>query len=171
MSDKKIVSRIVLELERVFDAPPALVFQAFKEAEHLMKWWGPRGWDLPVCKVDFRPGGVWHYCMKCVDENQGSFYGMESWGKAIYKEIDEPNKVVYTDYFSDAEGTENPDLPSTDVTMEFIGVDGKTKLISRGVYASVDALKTVIDMGMMEGVGQTWDRLDEHLADLQKTSK
>jgi uncharacterized protein YndB with AHSA1/START domain len=98
MSDNKMVSRVendkVLVLEPTFDAPRELVFKMFKEPEHLKRWWGPRGWELPVCKVDFRPGGVWHYCMKCVDQNQGEFYGMESWGKQVYKEIAEPEKIV-----------------------------------------------------------------------------
>lgn len=49
-----------LVLERVFDAPRELVFKAFSESERLKQWWGPRGWTLPVCNVDFRPGGVWH---------------------------------------------------------------------------------------------------------------
>ncbi len=109
MSNNAMLSRVederVLVLERVFDALRELVFKMFKEPEHLKHWWGPRGWELPVCSVDFRPGGVWHYCMKCVDRNQGQFYGMESWGKGIYKEISEPERISYTDYFSDAEGT------------------------------------------------------------------
>ena len=78
MSNNTMVSRVenerVLVLERIFDAPRDLVFKMFKEAEHLKRWWGPRGWEIPVCTVDFRPGGVWHYCMKCVDQNQGQFF-------------------------------------------------------------------------------------------------
>lgn len=49
----------VLVLERVFNAPRELVFQMFKDPEHLKNWWGPRGWEVPVCKMDFRPGGIW----------------------------------------------------------------------------------------------------------------
>ena len=101
----------VLILERVFDAPHDLVFAMFKEPEHLKRWWGPRGWELPVCDLDFRPGGVWHYCMKCVE--QGEYFGMESWGKGVYKEIVEPEKIVYTDYFSDADGNTNEEMSST----------------------------------------------------------
>ncbi|WP_127529852.1 SRPBCC domain-containing protein [Paenibacillus kobensis] len=157
----------VLVLERVFDAPRELVFRMFKEPEHLSRWWGPKGWELPVCKIDFRPGGVWHYCMKCVDRNQGDFYGMESWGKGVYKEIIEPEKIVYVDFFSDAEGNENPDMPSTEVTLTFIEQDGKTKLVNRAVYVSEEALKTVMDMGMLEGITQTWDRLDEIVQSLK----
>ncbi|WP_025689925.1 SRPBCC domain-containing protein [Paenibacillus zanthoxyli] len=152
-----------LVLERVFDAPRELVFKAFSEAEHLKHWWGPRGWTLPVCTVDFRPGGVWHYCMKCVDEKQGDFYGMESWGKAVYHDIVEPEKIVYTDYFSDAEGNVAEGMPSSDTTMEFIEQDGKTKIISRSRFESAEALKTVMDMGMEQGITETWDRLAEYL--------
>lgn len=153
----------VLVLERVFDAPRDLVFRMFKEPEHLAQWWGPRGWELPVCTVDFRPGGTWHYCMRCTDRNQGDFYGMESWGKAVYEEILEPERISYTDYFSDADGNENEAMPSTDVTLEFLDLGGKTKLVSRAEYASAEALKTVLDMGMLQGITETWDRLEERL--------
>jgi uncharacterized protein YndB with AHSA1/START domain len=156
----------VLVLERTFKAPRNLVFKMFTESEHLKHWWGPKGWELPVSKMDFRPGGEWLYCMKCVDKNQGQYFGMESWGKAVYQQIIEPEKIVYVDYFSDAEGNENKDMPSTTVTMEFIDLNGTTKLVSRGEYASPEALKTVMDMGMMEGISQTWDRLEEHLKEI-----
>src|SRR5690349_5790754 len=86
-----------LVLERVFNAPRELVFKMFKDPEHLKHWWGPKGWELPVCKMDFRKDGVWHYCMKCTDQKQGEYFGMESWGKGVYKEISEPEKIIYTD--------------------------------------------------------------------------
>lgn len=165
MSNKMVtkVEGQELILERVFDAPRELVFQAFTEAEHLKQWWGPRGWTLTVCDIDFRPGGVWHYCMKCMDKNQGDFYGMESWGKAVYEDIVKSEKIVYVDYFSDAEGNESAEMPSTDVTLTFVEFEGKTKLVNRALYASPEALKTVLDMGMEQGIAETWDRLDEHL--------
>lgn len=157
----------VLVLERVFDAPRELVFAMYKDPEHLKRWWGPRGWEVPVCNVDFRPGGVWHYCMKCVDPNQGQFFGMESWGKGLYKEIVEPEKIVYTDYFSDAEGNLNQDMPATEATLEFIDLGGRTKLVSRSEYVSAEALKSVMDMGMLQGITETWDRLEERLNEVK----
>lgn len=48
----------VILAERVFQAPRELVFQAFAEAEHLKHWWGPRGWELTYCKIDFRTGAL-----------------------------------------------------------------------------------------------------------------
>ncbi|MCY9668398.1 SRPBCC domain-containing protein [Paenibacillus alginolyticus] len=152
-----------LILERAFNAPRELVFKAFSEAEHLKHWWGPRGWTLTVCNVDFRPGGIWHYCMKCIDQNQGDYYGYESWGKAVYGEIVEAEKIVYVDYFSDADGNETAGMPSSQITMTFVEHEGKTKLVSRARYESAEALKTVMEMGMEQGISETWDRLEEHL--------
>ncbi|RUT35664.1 SRPBCC domain-containing protein [Paenibacillus zeisoli] len=156
-----------LVLERVFNAPRDLVFKAFSEAEHLKHWWGPRGWILTVCHVDFRPEGIWHYCMKCIDENQGDFFGMESWGKAVYKEIVEGEKIVYVDYFSDAEGNEAVGMPSSYITMTFEEQEGRTKLTSRSKYDSVEALQAVLDMGMEQGITETWNRLAEHLQSMK----
>jgi uncharacterized protein YndB with AHSA1/START domain len=166
----QMVSRVegkVLFLEREFNAPRELVFQAFTQAEHLKHWWGPKGWTLPVCHVDFRVGGVWHYCMKCEDKNQGDFYGMESWGKSVYREIIVPEKIVAVDYFSDAEGNEAPNMPATIVTLEFIETENGTKVINRGEYASAEDVQKVMDMGMLQGVTETWDRLAQHLESIQ----
>jgi uncharacterized protein YndB with AHSA1/START domain len=170
MTSKMIskVEGLELVLERVFEAPRELVFKAFSEAEHLKQWWGPRGWELTVCNVDFRPGGVWHYCMKCMDKNQGDFYGFESWGKGVYQEIVEGEKIVYIDYFSDAEGNETDGMPSSEITMLFEEQEGKTKLVCRSRYASQEALKAVLDMGMEQGITETWDRFDEYLQSIQK---
>ncbi|WP_216323312.1 SRPBCC domain-containing protein [Deinococcus aestuarii] len=152
-----------LVLERVFRAPRELVFGAFSQAEHLRQWWAPRGWEMPVCTVDLRPGGRWHYCMRCVDQAQGEFYGMESWGLGIYREIEAPERIVYTDYFSDAEGNVNENLPPTLSTLTFEEVEGGTRVTNRAAYDSEEALKTVMDMGMLQGITETWDRLAEHL--------
>jgi uncharacterized protein YndB with AHSA1/START domain len=152
----------VLTLERTFDAPRALVFKAFSEAEHLKRWFGPKGWTLTVCNIDFRPEGVWHYCMKCIDESQ-EYFGQESWGIGVFREIVEPERFVYVDSFSDVEGNINEGMPETLVTMTFVEHEGKTKLISHAQYASTEALKTVIDMGMIEGTKSHYDNLEEYL--------
>ena len=47
-----------LVFSRRFEAPRSLVFRAFSSCEHLVHWWGPTGWTLPVCKQDFRTGGT-----------------------------------------------------------------------------------------------------------------
>jgi uncharacterized protein YndB with AHSA1/START domain len=105
--------------------------------------------------------------MKCEDKNQGEFYGMESWGKAVYREIVANEKIVYTDYFSDAEGNEADGMPASQITVIFEQDAGKTKLVSRSVFDSSEALQAVLDMGVEQGIAETWDRLEEHLRTLQ----
>jgi len=46
----------VLVITRFFDAPRTLVFQAWTEPEHLMRWWIPNGFTMPFCELDLRPG-------------------------------------------------------------------------------------------------------------------
>ncbi|WP_042159548.1 SRPBCC domain-containing protein [Paenibacillus gorillae] len=157
----------VLFMEREFDAPRELVYDAYTQAEHLKHWWGPRGWELSYCTVDFRPGGVWHYCMKCVDENQGDFFGFESWGKGVYKEIDAPESFTYQDFFSDAEGNETEGMPSSIVALSFEPLEGnRTRMVSRAKYESEDQLNKVLEMGMEPGIAQTLDRFEEYLLTL-----
>lgn len=160
----------LLTLEGEFNAPRELVFEAFSKAEHLKHWWGPRGWELTVCEIDFRPGGQWHYCMKCMDKDQGDFYGQESWGKSLYHEIETSEKIVYTDYFSDAEGNLSEEFPASKNVMLFQELDGKTKLINRAEYPSAEDLQKVVGMGMEQGIKETWDRLEEHLVSVKPTS-
>jgi len=125
----KVVGRELI-LERVFNAPRELVFQAFSKAEHLKRWWSTKGWSTPVCEVDFRPGGVWFYCMKCSDESQEE-YGMESWGKAVYEDIKEPERIVFIDSFADAEGNIVEEMPLTKMTITFIEQGGKLNMLRR----------------------------------------
>lgn len=150
-----------LLMERIFDAPPELVFEAYSSCEHLKHWWGPKEWPMEECTLDFREGGEWHYCLR------GPNDGDESWGKAIYKEIDKPERIVYLDYFSDKDGNINEEMPGTETTMIFEPHEGKTKLIGIAQYPSSDALKTVLDMGMVEGMTSSLDRLEEHLAQIK----
>jgi uncharacterized protein YndB with AHSA1/START domain len=86
-----------LVITRVFDAPRELVFEAWTEPEHFVRWWGPKGYTTPFCKIDLRPGGVVHHCMRSPE-------GREVWTKGIFREIVVPERIVLTDSFADAEG-------------------------------------------------------------------
>lgn len=148
-----------LVLTRAFKAPPELVFAAYSSCEHIRNWWGPRSWPVHECSMDFRVGGVWHYCMRGPNE------GDESWGRAVYDDIVAPERIVYTDAFSDEKGTVNESMPQTRSRVDFEDLgDGNTLLTITATYESPEALQQVIDMGMIPGITETLDRLDEHLA-------
>jgi uncharacterized protein YndB with AHSA1/START domain len=152
VSDQELVA------ERVFDAPRQLVFDAWTKPEHLKRWFGPKDWTLPVCEVDFRVGGVWLYCMRSPDGSQ------DSWGRAVYREIVAPERIVYVDSFADKEGNPVPGMPEMVITVEFSDHEGKTKVTSRTLFASAAERDSVLDMGVIEGLTETWDRLAEYLA-------
>jgi uncharacterized protein YndB with AHSA1/START domain len=161
MSEKTTITPDVeakqLTLERVFDAPRELVFKAWSEAERLKQWWGPKSWPLVYCEVDFQPGGVWHYAMQGPD-------GTKSWGKGVYTEIVVPSRIAFTDGFSDEAGNINESMPTMTIAVDFIDEGGKTRVVSRAEFASSEDLEALIKMGMIEGVKETWDLLEEYLA-------
>ncbi len=147
----------VIVMERVFHAPRELVFEMWSNPEHLKHWWGPQEWTLPVCNMDFRPGGTWHFCMKGPD-------GEEAWGKAVFREIVKPERIVYSDFFSDAEGNYVNDGHASLMTVEFTEQEGQTRITARARFASEAALEASVKMGMVEGFSESWDRLHEYVS-------
>jgi hypothetical protein len=83
---------------------------------------GPRTWPMAECSMEFRVGGIWHYCLR------GPNKGDESWGRAMFTEIAAQERIVYTDAFSDADGNIEEGMPQTQSTIEFADTDGRTRL-------------------------------------------
>lgn len=141
--------------QRSFNAPGDMVWRAWTEPEHLVKWWGPRAFQTEVREMDVRPGGVWHYCMR------SSEWG-DAWGRAVYREVVAPERLSYLDAFSNEEGDMIP--PEAETTMTFAEVDGVTTVTGETVYPSVEDVEKVLEMGVEAGMAETLDRLDELLA-------
>ena len=82
-----------LTCTRGFDAPRELVFRCMLEPEHLTHFWGPAGVSTPLetIKVDARPGGVFETVM--VNDSDGARYAT----RAVYVEITEPERIVWTE--------------------------------------------------------------------------
>jgi uncharacterized protein YndB with AHSA1/START domain len=149
-----------LVMTRQFDAPRKVVFETYTDCKHLKHWWGPREWPLSYCKMEFRAGGKWHFCMKGPE-------GMESWGMAVYKDIKAPEYIHYEDYFSDKDGKLNKEMPWTLIKLEFVEKNGKTVVKTSAKYPNPEDLKKVIDMGLIAGMTETLERLDEYLVKLK----
>lgn len=154
----------ILTVERTFNAPPQRIWDAYTNADQFCKWWGPEGWETTVKELRLTKGGKNHYGMKCVDKNQGEWFNQESWGMMVFEEVDEPNSFTYKDYFSDAEGVLNQEMPVMTITMSFTEEDGKTKLVARGVVESKEQLEQLVNMGMIEGLTSTMDKLESFIA-------
>ena len=80
-----------IEVTRVVDAPRELVFDCWTKAEHVTKWMlGPDGWTMPVCEIDLRPGGSWHFAWRKGDGCEMEMHG-------TYREISPPERLVSTE--------------------------------------------------------------------------
>jgi uncharacterized protein YndB with AHSA1/START domain len=149
-----------LTIERSFDAPKEKLWRAYSDKDWFVQWWGPEGWETTVKEFDFKPGGRNHYCMKCVDEKQGEWYGQESWGIMKYESIDEPDGFDYLDYFSDPEGNINEDMPTITVSIELRETDGKTTLVTVCKAETAEEIEKLVGMGMVEGFSSSADKLE-----------
>jgi len=85
-----------LVIERVFDAPRERVFDLFTQAEHLQKWWGPKGVSMPVAEFDARPGGKIFIAERSAD-------GAMNYIAGAVREIERPSRVVFGIHFTDAD--------------------------------------------------------------------
>ena len=150
-----------LTFTRIFDAPSELVFKAFAEAEQISQWWPPKGWAMPVCSIDFRPGGEWRYCIR-------NAQGEEHWARAVYRKIVPEQQIVYWDEIVDAQGNTIQGLPSKTVTVTFEDLGGQTKLdVLVQLETVADRLK-LAEMGFIRGFGQTLDNLERHLVGIKQ---
>ena len=152
----KNASDVEIHFSRTVDAPRELVWKMWTEAEHLMHWWSPRGFTTPICTVDLRVGGNWHYAMQ--DGRDGAMY----WSIATYEEIAPVERLRYRDAFSNEAGDRVP--PETSVTVNLIDAGGgKTEMRSIVVCDSKEQRDQLIEMGMLAGMNETVDKLEEYL--------
>ena len=107
-----------LVITRIFDAPRPLVFKLWTEPEHLVRWWGPRGFTPISARTDVRLGGAWSPSMRGPDGSVIHKHG-------VYRELVAPERLVLTYITDDAAGIPGPE---TLVTVTFTDIDGKTKL-------------------------------------------
>ncbi|BDG01426.1 SRPBCC domain-containing protein [Anaeromyxobacter oryzae] len=129
---------------RVLDAPRPVVFEAWARPEHLARWWGPRGFTLSSCSIDFRPGGAYRMVMRGPDGADYPFHG-------VYREIVPPARIVFSAVIGPGPGN----AVRTVVTFEEEG--WKTRLTVRQTVPAME--------GAARGQRQGWTESLERLAD------
>lgn len=142
-TDREIV------MTREFNAPRRLVFDAFSKPELLKRWFGPHGWSLEVCEVDFRVGGGFRFILRGPDGRQMGMRG-------VYREIVAPERSFHMESFDDYPG-------ESQVTGVFTEQGGKTTLTVTVLYESQVVRDAVIKSGMERGAAECYDRLAELL--------
>jgi uncharacterized protein YndB with AHSA1/START domain len=138
-----------LTITRVFDAPRAMVFEAWTDAKHLAQWWGPKGFTNPVCEMDARIGGKLRMHMRAPD---GTIYPM----KGEIRELVAPERLVFTSIAVDAAGRH---LLEGLTTVTFADEGGKTRLTLHAKAVAVVEEAVAYLQGMEAGWTQSIDKL------------
>ena len=151
VSFAKIGSRAQRELaiEREFNAPRELVFQAWTDPEHIRRWFGPRWHPAREIGMDVRPGGRWRACLRSTET------GNDLWVGGVYREIVPPERLVFT-FAWEEEGERGLE---TLVTITFTERDGKTHM----TFVQTPFQSTGELDGHRGGWTSSLDRLDDFL--------
>lgn len=140
-------------MTRVVDAPRRLVWDVWTNAKHLPHWMlGPEGWTMPVCEIDLRPGGEWHFVWR---RSNGSEMGM----RGVYREIKPPERLVSTESWGG-------DWPETINTLILSGKADKRTMSQAVLYPSKEARDAAMNTGMKDGVSVSFERLAKYLRTL-----
>lgn len=143
-------SDVEVVMTRVFDAPRRLVWQAWTSPEHVSQWMlGPEGWSMPVCEIDLRPGGSWHFVWRKAN-------GAEMEMRGTYREVAPPERLVSTEKWG-------PEWPETVNTLTLAELDGRTTLTQTILYPSKQARDAALKTGMADGAATSMDRLEKRL--------
>jgi uncharacterized protein YndB with AHSA1/START domain len=159
----KLVDRDFV-MTRIIDAPRAHVFKAWTDPKQLAKWWGPREY-LARCEGDVRVGGQMRLVMI---SPEGKEYGMT----VIFKEIDEPRRLVWLQNckdhppdWHDAVNKHRPNAPGNIgdmlLTITFEELEGKTKMTITMYFEDASDRDALVNLGMTEGWSQSFEKLDE----------
>ena len=141
-------------ITRVFEAPASLLFLAHSKPEHVIRWFGPVGWPLTTCEMDFRVGGRYHFAMTGPGDEPGPPFGGE------YLEIEPDRRIVYSN------GFKKPGSPRFIVAITFTEADGKTTLTMVSTFETKAVRDEYVEMGFEGGVNSGLDQLTDVVAEL-----
>lgn len=131
-------------ITRLFDAPRALVFEAWTKAEHVAHWWDPSGVPLAVCEIDLRPNGAFRWVNRAPDGGEGHAF------TGNYREIVPPERLVFAGLAGIA-------------TLVFTEDGKKTKLTMTIECATSKDRDALLQMRVDAGTAQTLENLAAYL--------
>lgn len=142
---------------RDFDVPARFLFEAYGKPEHLKRWFGPKGYPLTLCEVDFRVGGRYRFAMTGPDGRQNTPFGGE------YLEIVPDKRIVFDNSFEEP----HPRKMIMTVTFEEM-TGGKTRLVMHTLFESREMRDEYLGVGMEEGINSGFDQLADVVAGMKR---
>lgn len=142
-----------LTIEKTFNAPISLVWEAWTQPEHVAKWWA-KGMSVTIDEHDFKVGGKWRYVIAMPDGNEYISHG-------IYSEIIELQKIISSVNFI-------PMTEGVEIQALFEEAGGKTNFTFHAIHPTEEYCKQQEKMGFYNGWGSTFDSLEKFLETFNK---
>ncbi len=154
MNEVNETNNRTVTLKRTFNAPIKLVWEAWTQPEHIALWWGPKGMNTKVIEHDFRVGGKWKYTMEMPDGNEFISDG-------VYSEIVELERIFSSANFK-------PMTEGVEIQALFEENGDKTNFTFNVVHPTEEYCKQQEKMGIMNGWGGVFDRLETFVSSLDE---
>ena len=156
MTERKFTTdpNLDLVLERTIDVPRRLVWEAWTNPEHLMKWFTPAPWKTVACEVDLRPGGLYSTTMESPE-------GQQFPNEGCYLEVVENEKLVFTDGLGPGFRPKAEAFMTAMVLLEDAG-EG-TKYTAIAMHKDEADRKKHEEMGFHDGWGKALNQLVAHV--------
>ena len=138
-----------IRIERTFDAPRQLVWEAYTDSELLPEWLGPRELTMTVDEFELRPGGSYRFTHRDSEGNEFVFFGE-------LREVEEPNLIVRTFAWEGMPGKFSVERA------EFEELEGdRTRIVVTSSFDLKEDRDGMLESGMEHGVVESYTRLDE----------
>jgi uncharacterized protein YndB with AHSA1/START domain len=141
-----------IRIERVFHAPPSLVFELWTTPSLVRRWWGDPSSPLVVCEIDLRVGGAWRYATGGAGDDALTWHGE-------YLEVNPPRILRTTEVFGD-----EPDAIA-ETTLNLDERDGGTDCTITVRHTSRANRDRHLASGVEQGLQRSLDRVDLLLAE------
>lgn len=142
-----------IRTERIFDAPPEIVFECWADPDTLSQWQGPDGYEMRIEEFDLRVGGKWRYVQVSPEGYEYIFFGE-------FLEIERPERLAQTFSF-----VMEPQPPPSIDRADFISLEGdRTRLVTMTTFESKENRDGMLQAGMEQGMNEGYAKLDQMLA-------
>jgi len=148
INESEFLKRTV-KIEKVLNAPVELVWEAWTNPEHIVKWWNPRGSKTTIEKHEFRVGGAWKYSMLMPN-------GRPFVAEGIYLDIIHHERICSQADFK-------PMTQGVEIRSLFKAIGDKTEFTFYVIHPTEEYKVKQEKMGIQNGWGSVFSRLDEFL--------
>ena len=146
--------KLDLVLERVIDVPRKLVWAAWTQPEHIVKWFTPAPWQTIHCELDLRPGGKFHFVMRSPE-------GQDFPNTGCFLEVTPEERLIWTDTL--LPGYRPSETPFFTAAVTFEAQGAKTRYVAMAIHGTEANTKKHVDMGFHDGWGKALDQLVAHV--------